>query len=310
MRTFHVLINPGSGGGEAEQKRALLQAIFDEAGERCEFPVVASPQALDAACLLAAQRAQREDGVLVAVGGDGTLNSAARAALEAGCTLGVIPQGTFNYFGRAHGISQDAQEAARAMLRAQPQPVQVGLVNGRAFLVNASLGLYPQLLQDRETFKNQFGRHRWVAVIAALATLFKWRHQLSIEIETKDQRFRVRTPTLVVGNNALQLQQLGMPPELVAAAGQGALVGAVVRPIGTAALLGLLLRGAFGRLGEAQQVDSFAFQRITVDVRGMTRVKVAADGEVGRMAPPLRFEVSPRPLMLLVPLAQDRVEVE
>ena len=40
------------------------------------------------------------------------------------------------------------EAAARALLSAHPTPVQVGQVNGRLFLVNASLGMYPQLLQE------------------------------------------------------------------------------------------------------------------------------------------------------------------
>ena len=48
--------------------------------------------------------------------------------------------------------------------------MQVGLVNDRVFLVNASLGLYAKLLEDREAFKAQYGRHRWVAFWSGLLT--------------------------------------------------------------------------------------------------------------------------------------------
>jgi diacylglycerol kinase family enzyme len=98
----------------------------------------------------AVERAQRNSGIVVAAGGDGTLNAVAQIALESDSKFGVIPQGTFNYFGRTHGISSDAAEAARGLLSARVQPVQVGLVNGNVFLVNASLGLYPKSLEDRE----------------------------------------------------------------------------------------------------------------------------------------------------------------
>ena len=54
------------------------------------------------------------------------------------------------------------------MLRARAHPVQAGLVNGHVFLVTASLGLYPQLLQDREAWKREYARSRLVALGAGL----------------------------------------------------------------------------------------------------------------------------------------------
>lgn len=308
---FHVLINPGSGDGEAARKREVLQRVFTECGRTCEMVPVPTPHGLEAASETAARVAAGSGGILVAVGGDGTLSTVAQAALRHGVPLGILPQGTFNYFGRVHGVPRELEPAAHALVHATPQPVQVGLVNGRLFLVNASLGLYPQLLQDREAFKKQFGRHQWVALLSGLVTLIKWRYQLRVEIEADGEVRRLRTPTLFVGNNRLQLERLGLPSAAVGRVGEGRLAAVVTRPIGTGAMLWLLLRGAFGRLGEAEDVESFAFRRLTVRVRGMRRVKVAADGEVGgSMTAPIRFEVSARPLLLMTPQPQDRVAVE
>lgn len=309
MSRFLVILNPASGAGAGAEKRAVVERVLRESGCEFEFVPIDSPRELESASRAAAARAARLGEVLVAVGGDGTITTVAQAAHRSGCTMGAVPQGTFNYFGRAQGISQDLEHATRALLRATPQPVHVGTINGRLFLVNASLGLYPQLLDDREAFLERFGRRRWVALLAALATLFKWRHQLSLEIEADGQVRKLRTPTLFVGNNALQLGRLGLDPALVAQAGHGSMVALVVRPIGTLAMLGLLLRGAFGRLGDAGQLDSFTFQRLTVRMRGVKRTKVAADGEIGMMTQPICFEVCPRPLMLMVPCPEDRVEV-
>ena len=70
----------------------------------------------------------------------------AGTVLGPGVPFGRLPQGTFNYFGRSYGIPQDTETALRGFLQGQPRPVQVGQLNGRLFLVNAGLGLYPQLL--------------------------------------------------------------------------------------------------------------------------------------------------------------------
>jgi diacylglycerol kinase family enzyme len=312
MPRFLVLLNPASGAGAeaAKDKRETLERVWGELQQDFEFVPVRSPSELSAAAKTAAERARREDAVLVAVGGDGTLTTAAQAAHTAGCVMGAVPQGTFNYFGRVHGLSQDIEQAARALLRATPQPVQVGTINGRLFLVNASLGLYPQLLADREAFLDRFGRSRWLALLAAVVTMIRWRHQLSVQIEADGQVRNLRTPTIFIGNNRLQFGRLGVGTDVLDVVGQGCLAALVIRPIGTAAMIGLLLRGALGTLGDADHVESFTFQRLTVRLRGVRRTKVAADGELGVMTQPFTFEVCPQPLMLMIPSKEDRVEAE
>lgn len=305
-----VIVNPGSGAHDAQATRGTLSRLFGAAGRAFRFVAIASPAELARAADEAAAAAAARSEVLVAVGGDGTINAVAQAAWRHGCRLGVLPQGTFNYFGRDHGIAQDLEEAATALLRAEPREVQVGEVNGHLFLVNASLGLYPQLLQDREAFKQQFGRRRWVAMLSGLLTVIRWRRQLALEIDVDGRRTRVLTPTLFVGNNRLQLERLGLEPAMAQRVGEGRLAALMPRPIGSWRLLLLALRGALGRLGEAEEVQGAAFRTLTVQVRGARRVKLATDGEVGPLTPPLRFQVAERPLLLMLPRAEDRVPVE
>ncbi|WP_332814959.1 diacylglycerol/lipid kinase family protein [Ramlibacter sp.] len=305
-----LLVNPGSGATDLARKREILESVFREAGRPFRFASLDSTADLSRACAAAAAQACECGGALVGVGGDGTLNTVAQAAWQHDCTMGVLPQGTFNLFAREHGIPQELEAAARALLRSRPEPVQVGEVNGHLFLVNASLGLYPQLLQDREAFKQQFGRHRWVAAIAGLKTIFEWRRQLALEIELDGERTVLRTPTLFVGNNRLQLDRIGMEARIAARVGEGRLAALIAHPIGTGRMVWLMLKGAFGRLGDPEQVDCFAFRTLTVRVLGRRRIRVAADGEVDVLAAPLRFSVAPRPLRLLLPRPEDRVPVE
>ena len=305
---FFVVINAGSGRDDADEAIPTIRSILGASGRAFDVLEVDDPARLPERITEALERARRAGGVVVAAGGDGTINAAAQQLLSSGVPLGVLPQGTFNYFGREHGISQDVAQSTQALLRASPEPVQVGRVNGRVFLVNASLGLYPKLLEDREAFKQQFGRSRMAAAWSGLRTLLGERRQLQLDIESGGKRRTVRTPTLFVGNNRLQLERIGIAEAAVLE--KGCLAGVMLRPIGDLAMLGLALRGAFGRLGEAETVETFAMKRITVTPRGKRLVMVALDGEVLRMAPPIVFDVSPEPLLLMRPAPEDRVEVE
>ncbi|MFG6416110.1 diacylglycerol/lipid kinase family protein [Roseateles sp. DC23W] len=309
---FFVVFNRASGRGDRDALGPAVEAACTAAGRRCELmPVTQSGQLPDVA-REAVRRAQAVGGIVVAAGGDGTINCVAQAVLGSGCRFGVLPRGTFNYFSRTHGIPAELDAALQVLLREQAMPVQVGLVNGRVFLVNASLGLYARLLEEREGWKRQFGRSRFIALLAGMRTLLRGHRSLQLDVELQGKTWQARTPTLFVGNNALQMEQVGLPE--AQAIDAGCLAGVTLKPVGRWALLALLARGIFGRMGDADEVQSFGFQTLTVKARrfGASRIKVAADGEVLKMALPLRFEVAPEPLLLIRPagMAPERREVQ
>ena len=302
---LQFVINAAAGSTDANAQRDLIEAALKARGRRGNLQFC-RPEDLARVAQEAAATAVSARTAVVAVGGDGTLNTVAAAAHAAGCAIGVVPQGTFNYFACTHGIPADPAEAVRQLLRSLPAPVQVAGINERVFLVNASLGLYPDLLEDRETYKARFGRSRWVAFVAGCATLLRAQRQLRLHIEVGDTARDVSALTLFVGNNRLQLQQLGAEPAdtLAGTPGEGSMAALMLRPIGTLSMIRLMLHGAMGSLGEAQSVESFEFHHMVVGsplAPGRRSVKVAFDGEVVKMRPPLDFRVLAKPLYLLIP---------
>lgn len=297
------VVNAASGAHDVAAKRGVIESVLSAHDCPGEL-LVCRPAELERVATEAATLAVARGTAVVAVGGDGSLNTVAQAAHAAGCPMGVVPYGTFNYFARTHGIPTDPAAAVRLLLDAHPSPVQVAALNNRLFLVNASLGLYPELLQERETFKARFGRSRWVALVAAVATLLRAQRRLRLHIETGSSVRDVQTLTLFVGNNRLQLAQLGAdPPDTLAGTpGHGSMAALMLRPIGTLSMLRLMLHGAMGRLGEAAGVESFEFHHMVIRPRlapGRRTVVVAFDGEVARMRAPIDIRVLAQPLYLL-----------
>lgn len=303
---FFIVMNRGSGAAEKDEVREAIEAELNRAGRRHRFVPVA-PGGIVQACQHAARLAREHGGVLVAAGGDGTLNCAAQAALAQDCPVGVIAQGTFNLFAREHGLALEASEAARMLLHATPEPVQVGLVNERVFLVNASVGLYPKLLADREQVKQKLGRRRWIAMLAALKSLLQWRLQLTLDAELDGRLTQLRTASVFVCNNRLQLQRIGVEEEVVAQVGQGRMAGLLMRATGVWAKLRMVAAALLGRLAEADEVRSFTLRSLTVAARHARKLKVATDGEVQWMEMPLRFTVGPRPLRVMLPPVEERL---
>jgi diacylglycerol kinase family enzyme len=304
-----IVFNLGARHGDARSFKDTIRTSFERAGRAYEIFEVDDPRDLPGLTQHAAARAKADRGAIVGAGGDGTMNTVAQAAYDNNLPFGVLPHGTFNYFSRVNGIPLDIAESSAALLDAEVRPVQVGLVNEQLFLVNASLGLYPRLLEDREAYKKQFGRNRAVAVVSALITLLRDHRPMSVELELGGAIKVVRTTTLFTGNNRLQLEQIGI--DEAARVDHKHLAAIVVRPVSALAMLGLGLRGALGQLGDADHVLSFAFQRMRVRPRlpyGRRRIKVAMDGEIHWLRTPLTFAVAPKPLLLLTPNSQRTAE--
>lgn len=301
--TFFIVLNAGSGSSETDERRSVIEEVLTKAGRGFELTLVDDPEDIADIAARTASKARAAGGILVAAGGDGTINAVAREAVAQGCLFGVLPQGTFNYFGRTHHIPEDLGDAVRALLDARVQPVQVGVVNDRIFLVNASIGLYPRLLEEREIDKKQFGRSRLVAFLSGLKTFFSPHRRLRITLEFDGKEHALRTSTLFVGNNRLQMEQVGIAP-LSDAVEDGKLAAIAPKSVGKLGMLGLMLRAMIGRLGDAGNLVTFSFKRMTVKPRkfyGKRRVKVATDGEVTQMNTPLEFRVLEGQLLLLKP---------
>lgn len=205
------LVVPHRPGADHGQLRARLEGLAPLQSNAVQWHVPAQRAGIVQAAEEAALAAQADGGLVVAAGGDGTINAVATAAWKHQVRMGVIPVGTFNYFAREQSLSLDPEQAANDILAAMDsgdaRPVSVGFVNDRMFLVNASVGLYPRLLEERELASRRFGRSRWVAIVSAVWSFFRpasarrWRVALRQHRVADPTREEFFASTLFVGNN-------------------------------------------------------------------------------------------------------------
>lgn len=287
-----------------------MATLFLNADQPYELLLCSSPSDMIAMTKQAIDQARNRNGIVVAAGGDGTIRYIAQEVLAADLPFGVLPMGTFNYFARDNGIPQDevsaAEELIAGMRAGHERLVQVGLLNDQVFLVNASLGLYPQLLEDREEFKQQHGRSRIVAKLAGLFTLLRRDTKMLLRIEhvggeQENKKEVVPVSTIFVGNNSLQLDDVGLAPEAQSVQ-NGQLAVVALQPMKLRARLALALRGMVGMLGESPNVSHYACHQLQVEAMTQKQklLKVAMDGEVSKMQSPLVFRVGARPLRLII----------
>ncbi len=137
MRSFHLLVNPASGGGAAPAAVVPVARLLREAG--AEVTVTYSPGRQ--ACERLVTDAVASGQVVVAVGGDGMVGSLAGPVSAAKGVLGIVPAGRGNDFARQLGLSKDPHAVAATLLHSEPRQVDAIDVAGRVVVGSVYAGV-------------------------------------------------------------------------------------------------------------------------------------------------------------------------
>jgi diacylglycerol kinase family enzyme len=287
-----VIINERSGTARNPDAGTEIQSAFTRRGRAVRLERVRDPGDLPAR---ARQAASRGD-VLVAAGGDGTVNAIAGVAVETHATLGILPMGTLNHFAKDLGLPLDLEHAVGTITGGHARGVDVGEVNGRIFVNNSNVGLYPRMVWERDEEQRR-GRDKWTAF--AIAMLRTWRSYRTItaRLMVGAKAAVVRTPFIFVGNNHYTAEgfQLGGRSRL----DEGRLSIYMAPECGRFEILSIPVRALSRRLSSGAPFVEFDADTVAVDVDSR-RVRVALDGEVALMSSPLEYRIRPRALNVLV----------
>lgn len=296
-----IFQNPRSGDRDLQQVRDTIEAEVHAAGREVSFLQHGAGSNLQQTFSAAFEAASRCNGTVVVAGGDGTINVAASIAVERGQAMGIIPSGTFNFVARSHGIPEDTTEAVQLLLRGRPRASRVGKINDKLFLVNSSIGSYARLQQEREGFKRTIGRSRTVASLAAVVSALRVSPSMRLKLNYRGEEQTVNCSTLIMCNSRLQLELVGV--NTLPAQDADELACICLSPVGVRMQLAMIWKGWQRQISEADEVDSFLFDELAIELsnRRSRIVTVAVDGEMHRLALPLRVNVSDKPLWLVRP---------
>ncbi len=236
--------------------------------------------------------------VIVAGGGDGTLNAVASKLVHRSVDFGVLPLGTLNHFAKDAGIPLDPLVALQSIAAGHVSAVDVGEVNGTIFLNNSSIGLYVDLVRDRDRQQLRLGRGKWAAFAWALVAAMRRYPFMYVELAVDGKGHAHRTPFVFVGNNAYEVEglQIGRRSGLQ----DGVLSAYVTERAGRWRLLELGVRALLGRIRQERDFRAFVGTRLRIGTRHRA-LPVAIDGEVKLMHAPLQYRILPRALRVIVP---------
>jgi YegS/Rv2252/BmrU family lipid kinase len=293
-----VVINPGAGRLEGEAQLEELNKIFSAHGIDAEFILVTPDEGI----ARAAERAIEGGApVIVACGGDGTVSAVAASTVDNDRTLAVLPTGTLNHFSKDLGIPQDISPAVELIAKGPVREVDICEINGRFFVNNSSIGLYPRIVRKREQ-QERLGAGKWWAAAWAALRFFWLSPFVRVRLEIGDAKRRRKTPFVFVGNNEYEMDIYNIGRRLRLDSGKMSIY--LLRRGGRMGLVMLVLRTVFGSLRQAKDFEEFRAETLTIET-SRKRVLVATDGEVSVMGSPLQYRIHPKRLKVIAPNDED-----
>lgn len=290
-----ALLNASAGSRAASIDLAnLIEAAFQAAG------IDAVIRSIDGPSLRTEAEAAAKSAVdvVIVAGGDGTVSTVAGALAGTEKVLGVLPTGTLNHFAKDLGIPLELSEAAAVIAVGNVGAIDVGEVNGRIFINNSSLGLYPEMVRDRDAARRSRGLSKWPAAVIAMLQV-AWRFPtMKVRITTDHGTIDRKTPLAFLGNNRYELDLLNVGRRLSLADGELSLY--VTRATTRLGLVWLTIKALLGRINTMNDLEEFALTECRIATHHR-HVQVAVDGEVQRMVPPLNYSIRPRSLRVCVP---------
>ncbi|MEY2445847.1 MAG: hypothetical protein QOE00_2427 [Ilumatobacteraceae bacterium] len=293
-RRYHVIVNDAAGSvGEVTTQLAEITSAF------ADVAVAVTTDAVSADALPDAMRAAWQRGIdaIVVAGGDGTVNCAAQVAVENDIVLGVLPMGTFNHFAKDLGMTAELDAAVQFLAGAEVTNVDVGEVNARVFINNASIGVYPKMVDERDELRARRGwgklRAAPVAIVRTLRGLPVHRLRLTID---GAPAVHVETPLLFVGNGLFDEhgQRVGQRTSL----SDHRLGVYVIATSSRWRLVANAVRARLGGVGAAPGMERRAAEEVIIDSSEPTLL-VALDGEPTELRAPLTFRSRPGALRVL-----------
>jgi diacylglycerol kinase family enzyme len=246
----------------------------------------------------AAREASTQAAIVVAGGGDGTVSGVAAGVVDSPAALGVLPLGTLNHFAKDLRLPLDLPKAVDVIGSAHLETVDVGTVNDRIFLNNSSIGVYPDIVQEREALRAR-GYRKWPAMAIATVRVLRRYPGMTVKIQVDGQVRSWRTPFVVVGNNEYAID--GFKVGARARLNEGRLF-VYVSPRSRARDIPMLLaKSLAGRATASGAFEIIAAAEATIDTRRTRHIPVATDGEVVTLGTPLSYQSRPGALRVVVP---------
>ena len=193
MKKYLFIINPIAGHGKAMEIKPLIEEIMVK--NQIDYEIVFTSKPKEATSIASSSKYD----VVVAVGGDGTINEVAAGLIDGdNKILGIIPAGTGNDLSRSLNVPFNPKEAIELILNGNTQKINIGDSNGHSFLNISSVGFDVEVLINTESIRKKV-KGKFAYVLGVIYTIFKFKKS-KVTINIDDKIFDRNLLLLAVGN--------------------------------------------------------------------------------------------------------------
>lgn len=291
---IEIIINAGSGSVENEETVSRLHAVFLENNVEAKISLAQNGSEI---VRLAKRAVQGNAEIICAGGGDGTISAVASEVVNTDKTLGILPLGTLNNFSKDLQIPQNLEESVRVILENHVKLIDVGSVNGKFFVNNSSIGLYPGIVRRREK-SQRMGYGKWRAAFWITLRMLKRSPFFAVKLQTETVNRIIKTAFVFVGNNEYEMNFFSIGRRQCL--DDGKLSVYFIHRSGRRGLFLLAFRTIFGLLRQTKDFEELSTEKIIIETR-KSQILTAFDGEAALMDSPLVYRIHPKSLRVIVP---------
>jgi diacylglycerol kinase (ATP) len=209
MKSF-TIINPYAGKSSSGPSLYTIDQVLHESGIENEFVFTHKP---GDATRFASEAASNGYDIVIAAGGDGSINEVVNGLAEKGITLGIIPVGTANVLSRELNIPLDAEKAAKIIGNGNIKKIDLGYANGRYFTLMAGIGFDAQVVHSViHPLKDVIGGAAYVLKGLELLTHFE---AAQITLTMPEQTYIGNAFLVIVANASTYAYQVKVVPDAI-----------------------------------------------------------------------------------------------
>jgi diacylglycerol kinase (ATP) len=242
---------------------------------------------------LAEQAVKEKPGLIVAAGGDGTINEVARSLINTGIPLGVIPLGSGNGFARHFNLPFNINASLKLLLTGNILSVDVGYMNGKPFFCTAGIGFDAEI----GYYYRNYNHRGFIAYALSFARVFSWYKSKDYKLEIDGIRYDFKAFFITIANISQFGYNFYVAPH--ASTLDGAFDVVVVKrfPKWKATFLGI--RSFFGTIDSSPHV----WHKLAENVKILSPTGekfIHIDGEAGIQSGVLEYQIKNAELCVIV----------
>lgn len=293
-KKIHFIVNPIAGNGKNELSNMFLEPYFPK-----EDYLVTIKKTEFAFHAVSLTKTSIQEGaqIIVACGGDGTINEVASCLINSSVILGILPMGSGNGLASNLKIPKNFKKALLVIGKQKTICIDTGSINGEPFLSNTGVGFDAHVISD---FEKNTTRQLLSYVRSSFRTLKKYNYNTVVELDFNGTSEKISPFLLFISNSNEMGYRMSLTPR---ASLQDGLLDLVIVPqlshfkLFIFTLLFLFKKHFWLKEVRWEQLTSIGIRSVDNSV-----LKAQKDGGMfAAQSPKIYIEIHPRTLKLCIP---------